>query len=109
MFGSARSRTDEGFTLIELVVVVVIIGALSAGALVSVGGITDRATASACSADAQTVGVAADAFMALASDGRPAPTLDALVIAGFLVADPGDVTYTPSATGFTVVGHPGCT
>lgn len=109
MFGSTRKMTDEeGFTLVELVVVMGIVGALSAGVMVSVGGLTHRARASACNADVQAVSVAGDAFIALSSDGRPARSLDSLVIAGFLVADPGDVTYTPSATSFTAVGNARC-
>ena len=110
MLASAGDMTDEkGFTLIELVVSVVIVGALSAVTMVSVGGITHRGKAAACNADIRTVSVAADAFLLSSPEGRPAPSLHELVTAGLLAADPGDVTYTPSVKSFTAVGKIGCT
>ena len=109
MFSSARNATnEEGFSLIELVVGVVIIGALSTVTISSLDGLTHRASAVACNADVQTVKVAADAFMLLSPDGKPASDLHTLVTAGYLAADPGDVTYTPLGTSFTAVGETGC-
>lgn len=109
MSGSARHLTDEqGFTLVELVVVMAIAVTLSAVAIVSVGGLTHRGKDVACDADIQTVSIAGDAFIALSAEGKPAASMNDLVRSGFLVASPGDVIYTPSATSFTAVGNSAC-
>jgi prepilin-type N-terminal cleavage/methylation domain-containing protein len=59
-----RARTDEGFTLIELMIVIVILGVLAGIVVFAVGGITDRGTSAACKTDVSTITTAVEAFYA---------------------------------------------
>jgi general secretion pathway protein G len=59
-----RARQEEGFTLIELMIVIVILGVLAGIVLFAVGGITDRGTSAACKTDVSTVQTAVEAYFA---------------------------------------------
>jgi len=104
-----RMRADQGLTLIELLIVIVILGILSAIIVLSVEGITDRGEAASCEATAQTVRIASEAYYA--QNGTHAASLQALETANFLSTLPagtsgnvitttggGTITYDP-ATG----------
>src|SRR5258708_5135720 len=54
-------RNQRGFTLIELLVAIVVVGILTAVAIVGIGGLTDTAKGASCQAtmDAARAGVAA--------------------------------------------------
>lgn len=55
---------DEGFSLIELLIVIVILGILSTVVVFSVRGITDRGTDAACSHDARALATAVESYFA---------------------------------------------
>jgi general secretion pathway protein G len=60
-----NNRTkDAGFTLVEILVVIVILGVIAAVVVFSVRGVTDTAEASACVSDAKILTVAAEAYLA---------------------------------------------
>ena len=59
-----RARQEEGFTLIELMIVIVILGVLAGIVLFAVRGITDRGTTAACKTDQSTIQTAVEAYVA---------------------------------------------
>ncbi|MET0324829.1 MAG: prepilin-type N-terminal cleavage/methylation domain-containing protein [Ilumatobacteraceae bacterium] len=58
-----RTPDDRGFTLIEVLIAIVLVGILSAVAVVGVGRLTDRAGAATCSASADAALTAANTFL----------------------------------------------
>lgn len=57
-------KDDGGLTLIELLIVIVILGILSATIVFAVGGMTSKSANAACQTDYATVTTAVDAFQA---------------------------------------------
>ena len=54
---------DRGFTLVEVLIVIVIVGILATVTVFAVRGITDRGQAASCASDARTVVQAADVYL----------------------------------------------
>ena len=119
------SKHDKGFTLVELLIVIVILGILATITVFAVRGITDKGTTSACAADKNTLAVAAETYFAqyggativIGTGAVPAGATwtagatpdDTLVNAGLLRAK--SVKYTTSADGktLTFIAASGCT
>jgi prepilin-type N-terminal cleavage/methylation domain-containing protein len=57
-----KNLLQKGFTLVELLVVIVILGILAAVVVFAVGGSTDEAQTNACSAERATVESAVEAY-----------------------------------------------
>jgi prepilin-type N-terminal cleavage/methylation domain-containing protein len=80
-----RHNGEAGFTLVELLVVIVILGVLAGIVVFAVGGITDNSTKSACNSDVATAQTAEDAYYA---QNNAYVALPALVTAKLLRAVP---------------------
>lgn len=88
------AREDEsGFSLIELLIVIVVLGILAGIVMFGVANFRSDATKSACQAEVKTVKVASTAYMA--KTGAAAANIAALVTAGYLEATP---TYNANIT-----------
>ena len=62
-----KNLLEKGFTLVELLIVVVILGILAGIVVFAVGNLTDNAKNNACKADAASVETAAEAYKANSS------------------------------------------
>jgi prepilin-type N-terminal cleavage/methylation domain-containing protein len=100
LFESMRKRrgAEAGFSLIELLVVIVILGILAAVVVFAVGGISDKGKTSACKSDLRTVETAQEAYWTGASlgNGTYAANVAALVTAKLLREAPNGTGYTIS-------------
>jgi prepilin-type N-terminal cleavage/methylation domain-containing protein len=98
-----KNLIQKGFTLVELLVVIVILGILAAVVVFAVSGITSKGQSSACTIEVRTVNTALQAFNAKSVTnsyppaGTAASMFLALQTAGLLQqATPGaTASYTP--------------
>jgi general secretion pathway protein G len=86
-------RNDSGFTLTELLIVIVILGVLAGIVLFAVTGFTNRGETSACKAAKKTAEVAVEAYRANNSGHAPA-SFDVLKTDGYLKDLPSAAKYT---------------
>jgi prepilin-type N-terminal cleavage/methylation domain-containing protein len=63
-FGHDATQDDEGFSLIELLIVIVILGILSTVVVFSVRGVSDRGQDGACAQDARALATAVESYFA---------------------------------------------
>jgi general secretion pathway protein G len=63
--GRQRIRSDRGFSLVELLIVIVVLGILATVTVFAVRGITAEGTTNACTADALTMSKAEEAYFAI--------------------------------------------
>jgi prepilin-type N-terminal cleavage/methylation domain-containing protein len=96
---------DRGFTLVELLIVIVVLGILSGIAVFGVARFRTDAQNAACRADLATVSVAADAYDA--STGSYPTDVATLITGGYLKSTPTG-TYAFNATTKTVSRTPAC-
>ena len=113
----ASAEHDHGFTLIELLIAIVVVGILTAVAIVGIGSLTNSGSGAACKASVDAA-QAAGAVHYANNNGLPPADLAALVTAGELqkpnsvsvalnVMNNGtvwSVTYAPATNNFTKTG-----
>ncbi len=93
----AEQKQDKGFTLVELLIVIVILGILATVTVFAVRGITDQGKTSACEADQKTLETAVEAYFAQnGSSTITAPAETTLVSQGFLRSESGKFDVTTS-------------
>jgi prepilin-type N-terminal cleavage/methylation domain-containing protein len=63
--GRGRHAGDHGFTLIEILIAIVLVGILSAVAVLGIGGLLGKAKASACAAERDSLTTAVTAYFAV--------------------------------------------
>lgn len=103
---------DGGFTLIEMLIVIVVLGVLATVVVASVEGITDRGEDATCDGDLRTLSVAAESYFAQVGGSTiPATGADAdryertLMLQGLVrepselydIDDAGQVVIAPSS------------
>jgi prepilin-type N-terminal cleavage/methylation domain-containing protein len=111
-----RSKDESGFTLTELLIVIVILGILTGIVVFAVGAFADRGAQAACKSDEKAVEVAVEAYQAKTGHYPVAATSDAriqLLVPDYLREAPRTdggytITLNPdgsvSATGACAVG-----
>lgn len=83
-----NKNQDKGFTLVELLIVIVILGILATVTVFAVRGITDQGRTSACSADKKTVQTAIEAYYA--QNGTTTTVTEALLVSEELLVEESD-------------------
>lgn len=104
-----KSAFQKGFTLVELLVVIVILGILAAVVVFAVNGISDRGQQAACSTDGQTMRTAVEAYRAK-NGGSTVPTEAQLVTGGMLSTQSSyyNISYTGTTLNLLPVAGQGC-
>ena len=104
-------KKDRGFTLVELLIVIVILGILSTVTVFAVRGITSTGRTNACKTDKRVMETAAEAYLAQNGGSTiTTPAESTLVTAGFLKA--ASVNYDVDTNGvvsFQPSNANGCT
>jgi prepilin-type N-terminal cleavage/methylation domain-containing protein len=108
MSGRVRGRPadDGGFTFVELLIVIVVLGILAGIVVFGVGRFRSDASSAACRADVSAVNAAADAYLAVTGN-YPADMAD-LTAGQYLKTAPRSGTFTFDAGTRTAIRTPAC-
>ena len=92
-------KSERGFTLVELLIVIVILGILATVTVFAVRGIADKGQDSACDADEKVLEVAIETYYA--NGGAPGSATEELLVLGDLLRSESD-NYNIDADGIGV-------
>jgi prepilin-type N-terminal cleavage/methylation domain-containing protein len=95
-------RNENGFTLIEMLIVIIVLGILASIVVFGVAQFRSDSEKAACKADLKTVSVAVDAYT-VQTGGAPA-SIDALVAAKYLKNKPAAASDVNLAAGVVTSG-----
>jgi general secretion pathway protein G len=102
----AKKNNDEGFTLVEMLIVIVVLGVLAGITVFGVSTFKGDSETAACKADVKTVATAAQAYEAAKGSWVPGATSAArvtqLVTDKYLRSEPGTVVTVGDSTAKTV-------
>jgi general secretion pathway protein G len=107
-FDPADGGGDRGFTLIEMLIVIVVLGILATVVIVSVQGITNRGEDATCDADVHTLSNAAEAYFAkhggdsIPLDGVGSDAVERTLANAGLLREPSDL-YDMDSDGAVLV------
>jgi prepilin-type N-terminal cleavage/methylation domain-containing protein len=106
-------RRDRGFTLVELLIVIVILGILATVTVFAVRGITDKGQTNACSTDKVTLQTAVETYFAqyggsnIATATYTASAATGNTAQASAIAVPSGATWTAGATPATSLKNAG--
>lgn len=103
-----RDGIDGGFTLVELLVVVVIMGVLATVSVLGVRGLTDRGQASACESDRRVVEVAVETWFADETLATSGPLTEAALVDAQLLRDESSLHNVLTDGSVVVVANGAC-
>lgn len=86
-----KKANDEGFTLVEMLIVIVVLGVLAGITVFGIATFRDDAEASACDASVKTVSTAVDAYRAKSTTSA-VPTMTQLVDGDYIKEEPTGVS-----------------
>ncbi|MEL6891013.1 MAG: prepilin-type N-terminal cleavage/methylation domain-containing protein [Actinomycetota bacterium] len=103
------NKQDKGFTLVELLIVIVILGILATVTVFAVRGITDRGQDNACDVEKRAIETAIEAYYVDQDQTNPAALSD--LVPGYLKENPSARwTFTAGVSGAapTITGAGNC-
>ena len=105
---AGRAGDDDGFTLVEMLIVIVVLGILATVVVVSVRGITNRGEDATCDADIHSLSNAAEAYFAkhggvsIPPDGVDADAVERTLANDGLLREPSEL-YDLDSDGVVLV------
>jgi general secretion pathway protein G len=95
-----ENKQDKGFTLVELLIVIVILGILATVTVFAVRGITQRSQENACDVEFRALETAVEAYYVDNDQDFP-PSLAALASGGFVKTAPDTAVWDYTGGGAT--------
>lgn len=102
---TTRPSRDGGFTLVEIVIAIVLVGILSAVVVVGIGNLTDKGETAACQASLDAAKAATVVFYSSNNNAWPATMLAMTQTTPAALTLPSGVTLNTSVVGANAIGN----